>query len=247
MINLDEAKIINIRELKPKEFNVLSINSIKYRYPKLRQDSKTPTFALTYGGTYKTLMNNIGLEEFKAKKLEENYHRLYSVSDEWVHNNIIQASKDGYVTLAFGLRLDTPILKQVVLDNMQTPYEAMSESRTAGNALGQSWCMLNNRAASAFLLGVRTSEYRLDIKPCAHIHDAQYYLIRDNIDTLLYLNNNLTKAVSWQNHPLIQHDKIKISGQVDVFYPNWSKSFTLPVTATKKDIKSLSSKHIQNI
>ena len=34
---------------------VESINSIEDKYPKLRQASKAPTFALTYGGTIYTL------------------------------------------------------------------------------------------------------------------------------------------------------------------------------------------------
>lgn len=75
---------------------------------------------------------------------------------------------------------------------------------------------------------VRPSKYRLDIRPCAHIHDAQYYLIRDNIDTILYTNKHLVKAVQWQDHPLIQHDEVKLGGELSIFYPDWSKELTIP-------------------
>src|SRR5690606_27208958 len=161
--------------------SVESINSIETKYPELRQKSKTPTFALTYQGTYKTLMEQ-GFTYEEAKKIETSYNELYKVSVQWVQDKLNQAAKDGYITVAFGLRLRTPILAQVVRGLSVTPYEAEAEGRTAGNALGQSWCMLNTRAASEFIGKVRKSEYRFDIRPCAQIHDAQYYLIRDNID-----------------------------------------------------------------
>ena len=122
-----------------------SINSIKSKYKHLRQESKGPTFALTYAGTYRTLMSKFGFSEERAKKIEAKYHELYKVSDEWVKAHLDQASKDGYVTCAFGLRLRTPLLKQVIKGTSKTPYEAEAEGRTAGNALGQSWCLLNNR------------------------------------------------------------------------------------------------------
>lgn len=53
--------------------------------------------------------------------------------------------------VAFGLRVRTPLLKQVVFGARGMPYEAAAEGRTAGNALGQSYGLLNNRAAVAFM------------------------------------------------------------------------------------------------
>lgn len=41
-INLEE--ISEIKEVSIKEFNVHEINSIKYLYEEVRQNSKTPTF-----------------------------------------------------------------------------------------------------------------------------------------------------------------------------------------------------------
>lgn len=242
MIAIEEP-ITSICKVSSSEHDVSRVNSIKDKYPEIRQDSKTPTFALTYNGTYITLMTNVGLSEADAKQIEKSYHDLYKVSDDWVASKIQQASKDGYVTIAFGLRLRTPILKQVVLNTSKTPHEAKREARTAGNALGQSWCMLNNRAASEFMGIVRAGKHRLDIKPCAHIHDAQYYLIKDDMSTLLYTNEHLTKAVSWQEDPLIQNPHIKMSGEIDVFYPNWTKGMTVPNQTNAKEVKLLIKKH----
>lgn len=215
--------------------SVDSINSIETKYPDLRQKSKTPTFALTYQGTYKTLMEQ-GFTYEEAKKIEASYNELYKVSIQWVQDKLNQAARDGYITIAFGLRLRTPILAQVVRGLSVTPYEAEAEGRTAGNALGQSWCMLNTRAGSEFMGKVRKSEYRLDIRPCAQIHDAQYYLIRDNIDILLWANEHLVKAAQWQEHPDIKHDKVGLGGNLAIYWPNWANEIKIPNDVTEAEL-----------
>lgn len=216
--------------------SVESINSIQSKYKTLRQESKVPTFALTYMGTYKTLMKNQGWAMDKAKMVEERYHELYAASDQWVASKLDQASKDGYVTVAFGLRVRTPLLKQVIRGTSKTPYEAEAEGRTAGNALGQSWCLLNSRASAEFMGIVRRSRHRLNIRPCAHIHDAQYMLVRDDIKDVMFTNEHLVNAVKWQDHPDIAHDQVKLGGEFSIFWPTWSDEIVIPNGATQEEI-----------
>jgi DNA polymerase-1 len=212
-----------------------SVNEIKKTHPELRQDSKIPTFALTYQGTYHTLMANLGFSETKARMIEDNYHELYKVSDEYIQKRLEQATKDGYVTVAFGLRVRTPLLGQVVWGT-RIPYEAAAEGRTAGNAMGQSYCMLNTRAAIEFMEKVWVSPYRLDIKPVALIHDAIYILVRDRSDVMEWANRELIKSMQWQDLPEIQHPTVKLGAALDIFWPNWSKSTTLPNGASREEI-----------
>ena len=216
--------------------SVESINSIESKYPSFRQDSKAPTFALTYQGTYHTLMKNCGFPKEKALLVESRFKVLYSTSIDWVNSKLDQASKDGYITAAFGLRVRTPLLKQVIRGTSKTPYEAEAEGRTAGNALGQSWCLLNSRASAEFMGKVRASKYRLDIRPCAHIHDAQYMLVRDDIGALMFANTELVKAVQWQDHPDICHDEVKLGGEFGIFYPDWGHEITLPNGASEDQV-----------
>lgn len=216
-----------------------SINSIAKKYKNLRQESKAPSFALTYQGTYMTLMTNCGFSMEKAKLIEARYHELYSVSDAWVQDKITKAAKDGYITGAFGLRIRTPLLKQVIRGTSKTPYEAEAEARTAGNALGQSWCLLNNRAGVEFMGKVRTSSHRLDIRPCAHIHDAQYMMVRDDIATVMYVNKHLVEAVNWQDHPDIYHESVRLGGEFSLFWPNWAHEIVLPNGATEEEIVTI--------
>lgn len=218
---------------------VESINSIQHKYKSLRSDSKAPTFLLTYGGTYMGLMKNCGFSEEKAKTTEKRYHDLYVVSDMWVQAKLDEAAKTGYVTAAFGLRVRTPLLAQVLRGTCKTPYEAEAEGRTAGNALGQSWCLLNNRAGSEFMRKVRASEFRLDIRPCIHIHDAQYFMIRDNMDTLQYTNKHLVEAVNWQDHPDIAHPEVGLGGELSLFYPTWANEIEIPNHATPEEVHQI--------
>ena len=216
--------------------NPSSVNSIKKSHPHLRQDSKAPTFLLTYGGTYHGMMSNLGWPEESSKRIENNYHELYKVSDQYVQSRLMQASKDGYVEVAFGLRVRTPLLKQVIFNGAKMPYEAAAEGRTAGNALGQSYGLLNNRAAVEFMQKVWASPYHYDIKPVALIHDAIYLLIRDRIDVVEWANRELIASMRWQELPEIQHDTVKLGAALDIFWPDWAHPTTLPNDADQETI-----------
>jgi len=227
--------------------SVTSINSLSEKgskYAHFRRDSKTPTFLLTYGGTHIGIVEQLGWTTEKAIGVETKYHMLYKVSDDWIADKLNHACHDGYVTVAFGLRVRTPKLKQVIRGTSKTPFMAEAEGRTAGNALGQSWGLLNSRAASEFMVDVRVGALRNDIKPSAHIHDAQYYLLRDNIDVVHYTNTYVVKACQWQNHPDIWHDEVKLGGEFGIFYPDWSHEAVIPNDATREEIWSVFTDHV---
>jgi len=221
------------------ENTVESINSIAKKYPELRQASKAPTFALTYQGTYHTLMSNLGLSEKEALSIESNYHELYEVSDQWVQDKLQKATELGYVEVAFGLRVRTPILAQSILNKKSTPYEAQAEGRTAGNALGQSYGLLNNRAGVEFQRRVLASEHRNNIKPIMQIHDAMYFIVKNDLDTMKWFNDNLPECMNWDKLSELYHETVKLSGAVEIFYPNWANSIDLPNGASRDEIWSI--------
>lgn len=224
--------------------SVGSINSIQDLFKDFRQDSKTPTFLLTYGGTYIGIMAQMGWDKVKALLVEKRYHELYAASDAWVKAKVDQACKDGYITAAFGLRVRTPILHQTIRGTRATPFEAEAEARTAGNALGQSWCLLNSRASVEFMGKVRSSQFRNDIKPCAQIHDANYMLVRDDVDAVAYANEHIVKACEWQDHPDIWHDEVKLGGKFGIFYPTWADEVGIPNGASNDDIRRVFAEHV---
>lgn len=117
-----------------------------------------------------------------------------------------------------------------------TTSQASAESRTAGNALGQSWGILNSRAGQEFMSKVRANEHRLSIRPMAQIHDSQYFLVKDDIDVVDYVNEHLVKAVKWQEDPLIKHDTVKLGGDTSLLIPSWADEIDIPNGASKQDI-----------
>lgn len=224
-----------------------SVNRLKAEDHPLRQDSKPGTFLLTYGGSHMGLMKNLGWPEEKAKRIEANYHDLYKVSTEFIQSRLKQATVDGYVTVAFGLRLRTPMLGRSYLGLASTPKEVAAEGRTAGNAMGQSYGLLNNRAACATWKRIHESEFRYDIKPVALVHDAIYALVRNDPKVVEFFNRVLIEEMAWQELPELQHDTVKINAALDLFYPNWATPVTLPVNADIPTIKAVCKAHMVKI
>jgi DNA polymerase-1 len=231
-------------KLKDIENTKDSLNSIKGKYADIRQDSKPISFALQYAGTWSTLVNNCGIPVFDAKQIEANYHKLYIVSDNWTEEKLNQASKDGYITVAFGLRVRTPILKQTILGTKNTPNEAKQEGRTVGNAMGgQSYSMLNNRAVIDLQQRILNSKYKYDIKPIATIHDALYFLVKNTVGCIEWFNNNLIECMRWDNLPELQHDIVKLGAELSIHYPNWSYEIGIPNNSNKQQILNICKEH----
>ena len=216
-----------------------AVNRVKKEFPELRQQSKTVSFALQYAGTAHTLIKNSGFSKEEADKIYNNYHETYSTSREYSQAKVKEATKAGYVTVAFGLRVRTPLLAQVVYDAPKMPYKAAAEARTTGNSLSQSYGLLNNRAAVAFMKKVWESQYRYDILPISLIHDACYFLIKDDIQIIEWVNQELILAMQWQDLPELEHSKVKLGANLDIFYRGWHQPITLPNLSTAQEIKKL--------
>lgn len=239
MIHL-QGQFVSKLEIPQNQYIAKQINRVKSEYPTLRQSAKAPVFALQYAGTWATLVKNCGFSETQAKQIEANYHELYKESDDWAKQKLDLCCKQGYIDVAFGLRIRTPLLAKSVLDNSKTLREAQAEARSVGNAIsGQSYGLLNNRAAIAFMNRVWASEFKYDIFLVALVHDAVYAIMRDNVRVVEWVNRVLIEEMSWQELPEIQHPDVKLGAELDIFYPDWSKPITLPNNATRSEIRTI--------
>ena len=198
-----------------------------------------PLLEETYQGTWLTLVKNCGFTEEEAKRIEKAYHELYKESDEWTRALLQRAGEHGYITGAFGLRVRTPVLKRSLQGLRVTPKEVEAEGRTAGNAAIQSFGMLTSRAVKAFMEKVRSSPYRTKIRVCNQIHDCAYFLVNDDIDTVLWLNENLVKEFEWQDDPVIAHPDVHLGGELSIFWPDWSHELTIPNDCSREELLSL--------
>lgn len=219
--------------------SVKSINSIKTKYKVFRQKSKAVSFALQYGGTYMTLMNNSGFSEDEAKRIETRYHKLYKVADTWVQNLIEEAKNIGYIPLAFGGRIRTPLLAKTVGKGKSTPFAVKAEGRSAGNAATQSYCILTMRAFNEFMERVWKSPYKYSILPSGTVHDSIYLVIHDSAEILKWVNDNLIDCMAWQELDELKHPTVKISSSLEVYWPSWAHTIEIPNKASKNEIKSI--------
>ena len=215
--------------------DVDSINSIAAKYPNLRKDSKPPTFAMQYGGTWHTLHKRAGFPVDQAKEIEKAYHELYAVSDEFAAKNKLLMEKDGFVECAFGLKLRTPIISQCVLGNSRTPYEAEGEARSANNAITQSWGMLLNRAMIATNKRIEDAGYGIRILPINMIHDAGYFLVEDSPECIKFLNDTLIEEMCWNDDDLIRSTDVPMEASLEIGR-SWDKLTNLHNNATIKEI-----------
>lgn len=230
----------SIKEITVQEYNVHQINSISKKYSKFRQRSKAPTFALTFGGTTFTLKKNCGFNDEEAQQVSDRYHQLYTESDQWISDKLDECCRDGYATVAFGLRVRTPVLAKSILNTNVTARISSSEARSVGNAIsGQSYGLLNNRAAVAFMNKVWASDYKYDIFPACLIHDAIYLVIRDDLSVLKWVNDNLVEEMKWQELPEIAHDQVKLGAELALFHPDWSNEILLPNYISKDGLKEV--------
>ena len=217
---------------------VEGINRIQEEFKAERGQSKPVSFALQYLGTWLTLVKNCGFEPDEAKRIEANFHKLYEVSGKWVKEKIEQATKDGYGTGAFGLRIRTPLLAKSVLGSSRTMREAEAEGRSLGNAVsGQSYGLLTNRAVNEFMERVWASPYRNDIIPVALIHDAIYVLIRNNPAAVKFANDNLIECMAWKGLPEIADPRVPLPANLDLYWPNWATPITLDNNLSEDEIR----------
>jgi DNA polymerase-1 len=232
-------------DIEPDDPN--SVNTIKTRktYKPLRKDSKAPSFALNYQGTWRTLVNNCGFSEPEAKKIEAGYHKLYEVSDLWTAEHLYKARINGYVPLAFNGRLRTPLLARAGQKKLN--FLAEKEGRSAGNALTQCYCILTLRALNEFMQRVWDSEYRYDILPAITIHDANYGIARNKAGIVEWVNRNLIECMMWNKLSELQHDIVKITASMDIHYKNWNNALTLPHNATTDEIVQLAAEYRRKI
>ena len=149
-----------------------------------------------------------------------------------------KASQVGYIDVAFGLRLRTLALKNSTYpDNLS--IKASEEARTAGNAMSQSYGLLNIKALCDFMDIVWNSQYKYLIKPVCSIHDANYFEIPNTIGAIKFVNDNLIACMEWQDLPELKHDSIHLGGELDVFYSGWDRPITIPNSVNSKEIKEI--------
>jgi DNA polymerase-1 len=197
-----------------------SINRIKDEAPDLRGLSKGPSFGMQYGCAAPKLQKMLKCSMEKAEYIFNAFHTLYSGLGEFAKQNEIFAKQNGYIELAFGLKLQTPKI------NSKDNGVQSGEVRSASNAATQSYGMLMNRAFIEFQERLEASVHKNDVKLINTIHDAVYLLIREDADVIKWVNDNLVECMEWQEDPKLKSD-VKVGAELDIG-KDWAHPITLP-------------------
>lgn len=211
---------------------------------KARSGSKGTTFALQFMGDEKTLMNNQGFSKEKAERLVASYHKLYAVYFEVLAKLVEQAGKDGYITVAYGLRIDCPALARSIAGSDVTPATVAAEVRSISNAVCQSYGMINSIAARDFMERVWTSKWSGRIQMQALIHDAIYLFVPMELECIEWVNNNLIDCMVNQMEDNIRGSKVILESECDIHYPTWRGQFTLDNNINQSQISEAISEYM---
>jgi hypothetical protein len=98
--------------------------------------------------------------------------------------------------------------------------------------------MLINRALIATNNILEQSDMVYDIYPINTIHDAAYFLVKDDPMSVKFLNDTLIKEMQWNAHPSILSNEVKMEANLEIG-KSWDKQFTLPNNASIEKIKEI--------
>jgi len=223
-----------------------SINLIKKLAEDERTDSKPTTFALQFLGTYRTLMNNQGYSEEKSKRLEKAFHDLYVVYFQKLDDISKQAAVDGFINVAYGLRIDAPACARSVIGSAVTPASVEAEIRSICNAICQSFGQMNTFAADDFMRRVWESKWKYSIHIQNLIHDAIYLFAPQDLECIEWVNKNLIECMCMQMEDTIKGSDVKLEANLDIFYTTWASACEVPNNATQAEIQQVIKDFIGN-
>lgn len=214
--------------------DVEAVNAIKTAFSVVRDRAKVPSFAIQYGGTWKTIQRTLGCSKKEAIRIVEAYHELYPGLAAFSEDNINFARRYGYIECAFGLKLRTPILERS--KGGELSHEAATEGRSSSNAKTQSWGLLMNRALDEFNGVLEQSEFKDDVRLTNTIHDAGYGLVRATPEAIKFVNDKFISAMLWQEHPDIQSEDVKMMANLDLGL-SWDKQTEMKSNLSLEEIQ----------
>jgi len=189
-----------------------SINRIQHEAKDLRQNAKPISFLKIYGGGAGKIQKVLKCSMARAQEISDAYDELYKDTMAFNADNISKAKRDGWLDVAFGLRVRCPRI------NARDGAIASSEARSVNNSVSQSYGMLTNLASKKFLDAVKVSEHKMDVKLINQVHDCLYGLVREDPNTAHWVNETLVPIMRWKDDPAIRDSIVTMEAEVDIGY-----------------------------
>jgi len=204
-----------------------SINKIKKEAKDLRQNSKSYTFAISYGQEAPGMAKKQGIPIEKAISIVNGYKELYKELVKWNEENKKFMQKNGYVKCCWNHGVKTPLIHMSLINRSITPSSVIAEFRSANNAITQSYGMLTTIAGLRFQEKLFNSKYRYDVLMINQIHDAIYLLIRNEPEVIKWVNKTLIETMCIMDEPRLIDAPVKLKSELDIGI-SWDKQETIP-------------------
>ena len=192
----------------------------------LRQQSKSVTFGLQYGATFRSVAKSLGCSNERAEEIVASYHKLHGGVTEYYKKMTDAAVATGYYEIETGLKLRAPGLQST------DEHVVGATERSAENALIQGFGMLTVIAMNKLQDAIEAEGMEDDVVVTMNIHDAIYGYCTDSPEVIKWLNEKLVDVMV---EDFYDGQDIKLKAEMDIGY-NWKQQKTLKNNCSLEDI-----------
>lgn len=183
----------------------------------IRQDSKAPSFKLSYGGFPDAHKGGVVTQELFDLYHYSLYPGVSSFREDYV---IPTAYSKGQIHLGLGFNIKS--------DN------ADKDQRTLNNACSQFWSILTAITINEIHRLIDEAGLQEEIQVTSSIYDSIYFIIKDDPEVIKWLNDRIVPIME---QDYMEDQTIRNEARLEIG-PDWSELYELPENADIDTIKS---------
>ena len=193
------------------------------RIDELRSTSKSVSFGCNYGAHPPKIASSIKCSLEEAKKIFNAYHNdMYPKITEFREQYVAKTvAKQGYIHMGLGCRLYSNNPKKDI--------------RTINNSLFQFWSILTLISINELHYRIDKESLECDIKPNNSIYDSIYGIVKKDVNTIKWLNDNIVEIMEKD----FLHNQI-VKNKASLFIgTDWSNGREINKEASIEEIQTI--------
>lgn len=181
---------------------------------------------LAYGAYPPKVAASAKLPLSEAEDIFDSYHnRLFPGITKYRNEHVLAKSKEqGYLHLGLGFRIYTD--------------DPDGDIRTVANATCQFWSVLSILAINKLHQMIDEAGYQEDIIVTATIYDSIYFIVRDDVNIIKWLNDRIVPIME---QDFMENQTLHNSADLEIG-PNWSELYHLDHNISTQEIKEVREK-----
>jgi DNA polymerase I-like protein with 3'-5' exonuclease and polymerase domains len=187
----------------------------------IRQRGKAPSFGMQYGAFPPKIAESIKCTLEEAEQIFDRYHNeLYPGVTSFRENTvepIVKKTGKIHAGLGFYLHTDNP----------------SKDVRTLVNFCSQFWSILTLLAINEIHRRIDNEGKQNDIKCIATIYDSVYFTVKEDAETLKFLNDNIVKIMC---KDFIENQTVPLEATAEIGR-DWADMHQIPNNATQQQIQ----------